>query len=346
MENDIKISNSKNMENDKARELIERAFKKAREKAERTKKMKNKAKLAKTKELIRVRETSEFLEKELIGLIKSIPFIKEIHPFYEAMLSCFLDTRQLRKALRQLSQSTKLLIKLKINAVNEIRSTNNSGRMLQARKEFYGRINSVMEKAKESIDVVTETEKVLRKLPKIDFSIPTIILAGYPNVGKSTLLSRITDATPLIANYPFTTKGINLGYFEFKYRRIQVIDTPGLLDRPLEKRNKIELQAVHALDFLADLILFIFDASNSAASDEQQLNLLKQVRESFKAKLAVIVNKIDLIEEKKLLEEINKINEVVPGIKIFLSSPKIEKEKLLNELTGFLKEKQMLEKAI
>lgn len=51
-------------------------------------------------------------------------------------------------------------------------------------------------------------------MPTVDFDAISIVIAGFPNVGKSTLLTHITDAEPQVANYPFTTKGIQIGHFE------------------------------------------------------------------------------------------------------------------------------------
>ena len=43
--------------------------------------------------------------------------------------------------------------------------------------------------------------------------------------------------------YAFTTKSLFVGHMDYRYLRWQVIDTPGILDRPLEERNTIEMQA-------------------------------------------------------------------------------------------------------
>lgn len=56
-------------------------------------------------------------------------------------------------------------------------------------------------------------------------------LVGYPNAGKSTLLTRLTHAHPKIASYPFTTLHPMIGTLEFEdYRRIRMADIPGLID--------------------------------------------------------------------------------------------------------------------
>jgi nucleolar GTP-binding protein len=126
------------------------------------------------------------------------------------------------------------------------------------------------------------------------------VIAGYPNVGKSSLLRCLSAARPKIAQYPFTTKEIFVGHIERKKRHIleryQLIDTPGLLDRPLSKRNDIEKQAVAALTHLADIIIFITDPTETCGySLMDQSHLLSQLKKMFTDSTFIIVeNKSDL----------------------------------------------------
>ena len=55
--------------------------------------------------------------------------------------------------------------------------------------------------------------------------------------------AEVTRADVDVQPYAFTTKSLFVGHMDHKYLRWQVIDTPGLLDRPLEERNTIEMQA-------------------------------------------------------------------------------------------------------
>ena len=115
-----------------------------------------------------------------------------------------------------------------------------------------------------------------------------------PNVGKSTLLAALTGSKPEIAHYPFTTKNLNFG--SDKKNKIQFVDTPGLLDRPLSKRNKIERQAIVALKHVAKLIIFIFDVSETGYELKAQKKLLDEIRKSFRVPIIKVTNKADVSE--------------------------------------------------
>lgn len=55
-------------------------------------------------------------------------------------------------------------------------------------------------------------------------------------------MAEVTRADVDVQPYAFTTKSLFVGHTDYKYLRWQIIDTPGLLDRPLEERNTIEMQ--------------------------------------------------------------------------------------------------------
>lgn len=137
---------------------------------------------------------------------------------------------------------------------------------------------------------------VLRKLPVISPDEFTIVVAGYPNVGKSSFIQLVSSAEPEIASYPFTTKGVIVGHRNAERRkRIQFIDTPGLLDRADEERNAIEKQALNALVYVADLVLFVVDASEHCGySVEAQEKLREEIDGMVTVPMLTVVNKADI----------------------------------------------------
>ena len=100
-------------------------------------------------------------------------------------------------------------------------------------------------------------------MPAIDPNTRTLILCGYPNVGKSSFMNNITHANVDVQSYEFTTQALYVGHTEYQFAKWQVIDTPGILDHPLDKRNNIEMQAIAALAHINACILFFVDMSQS-----------------------------------------------------------------------------------
>jgi len=115
-------------------------------------------------------------------------------------------------------------------------------------------------------------------------------------VGKSSFVRAVSTGRPKIADYPFTTKGVSLGHIDRGVRRYQILDTPGILDRPMEKRNRMERQAIAALRHLAEAVVFLVDPTETCGYPlDDQMRLLEEVRALFPdVPLVVAENKADL----------------------------------------------------
>lgn len=162
------------------------------------------------------------------------------------------------------------------------------------RKQAFARLADVVEDVDDDLHAVEEARTALAQLPEINSDEPTIVVAGAPNVGKSTFVNRVTRADNETAAYPFTTTQIALGHLERDHIRYQVVDTPGLLDRPRAERNDIESQAVSALTHLADCVLVFVDASEACGYPlEEQLALRDEVAATFDVPYLTICTKAD-----------------------------------------------------
>jgi len=123
-----------------------------------------------------------------------------------------------------------------------------------------------------------------------------------PQVGKSTLVSRISTAKPETSPFPFTTKRVIMGHLDLGDRRLSIIDTPGILDRPVEEMNEIELRAVSAIKHLADLAVFLIDPRRGAYYTlDQQLRVLQGVEKILgKDRVLVAINKVDAASREEV----------------------------------------------
>ncbi|KAL1524146.1 hypothetical protein AB1Y20_019055 [Prymnesium parvum] len=142
----------------------------------------------------------------------------------------------------------------------------------------------------------------MMRLPSIDPTTRTLIVAGYPNVGKSSFMNKVTRANVDVQPYAFTTKSLYVGHMDYKYLRWQVVDTPGVLDKPLEERNTIEMQSITALAHLQCCVLYVVDISEQCGySIEQQVALFESIKPLFQGKpLVVAVNKVDVRKPEEL----------------------------------------------
>ncbi|MFB6151098.1 MAG: NOG1 family protein [Haloarculaceae archaeon] len=166
------------------------------------------------------------------------------------------------------------------------------------RKQAFARIADVVEEVEDDLAAVGAARDVLRKLPDIRPDEPTVVVAGYPNVGKSSFVNAVTNARNETASYPFTTTEVRVGHYEADRVRYQLVDTPGLLDRPPEERNDVESQAVGALEHLADAVLVLVDASGTCGYPlEAQLALRDALAERFDVPVLTVCNKADLSRE-------------------------------------------------
>ncbi|MBI4209199.1 MAG: GTPase ObgE [Deltaproteobacteria bacterium] len=125
-------------------------------------------------------------------------------------------------------------------------------------------------------------------------------LVGFPNAGKSTLISKISRARPKIADYPFTTLIPHLGTVKYHDQSFVVADIPGLIEGA-HKGIGLGDRFLKHIERTA-LLVFLIDLSPSAeASPSDQWKILKKELQSYDISLTkkhswVVGNKIDLPE--------------------------------------------------
>ena len=149
--------------------------------------------------------------------------------------------------------------------------------------------------------LIGEDRTVILKLKLI----ADISLIGFPNAGKSSLLSSLTNARPKIANYPFTTLNPGLGIMYAHSREFVLIDLPGLIEGASKGVGLGDKFLAHAER--TKMILHLIDGL-----EEDLTQRYKKIREEIKSydpKLAqkkeiVVINKIDSIDENILGEKI------------------------------------------
>lgn len=249
-----------------------------------------------------IARTESFIANIIASLesyVKNFPSIDKLPLFYQEIIDIKIETDKLKKSLGAIDWARKTVAMVYSTQSRSLTKTGNIEFLKQKQKEIYGRVSSIIKQVDKNLLFLSKAQRILRTFPDID-DVPTVVIAGYPNVGKSSLMRKLSTAKPEIAQYPFTTKQIVVGHMErtvrYEKKKYQIIDTPGLLDRPIQERNIIEKQAIAALRHLADLIVFIFDPSDTSGYQmDEQTFMLENIKTLFyDVPFIIVENKVDI----------------------------------------------------
>jgi len=131
-------------------------------------------------------------------------------------------------------------------------------------------LNSKIAKLKKEAKKKPQARRLdMNYVPKM--GIAQVVLMGAPNSGKSTILSKLTNAEPEVASYPFTTQKPDVGMIEFENVQIQLVDTPPLYEN-------FHPPWLLALGRISDVIIGLIDGSkaNPAKELDSLLSRLEQ----------------------------------------------------------------------
>ncbi len=285
-----------------AQELLDKAFLKA-----------NKITVPDPEKYHRIRKTeeaqmrciAEVLSEALERYVKAFPNLDTASDYERDVLDILVGLAGLKQAIGAVDWARDTVLDVHRQQSQRMRDERTVEGITRRKRQFSGRAASILHDVDRDLKFLREARDKVRLLPTVHPEYATVVIAGFPNVGKSSLLAAWTKADPEIAAYPFTTKQAQVGHFEAPDAKgqptlVQVVDTPGLLDRPDKDRNPVEKQAVAALRHTADAVLFLIDPTQSSAyTTEEQENLLAQVeREMSGVPLIVAETKADMEKSK------------------------------------------------
>jgi nucleolar GTP-binding protein len=239
-----------------------------------------------------VKAVGAAIHDRLVYIIRGFPEFDKIAPFYREMADILYGLDRIKQSLGAVGWAAKHTKMVGNQLVLQSRKADDT---LIVRKRAVARLASMVHQIDKDLRFLNEVRNVLRQLPHVEDTF-TIVIAGYPNVGKSSFIRRVSSAEPEVASYPFTTKGIIVGHRMIGREKIQFVDTPGILDRPAEERNAIEKQALSAMMNVASVVLFILDPSEHCGYPMAvQLNLLEEVKGMVRTPFIVVANKADIV---------------------------------------------------
>ncbi|XP_061550809.1 nucleolar GTP-binding protein 1 [Phycodurus eques] len=257
----------------------------------------------------KVKFTQQNYHDRLTQILTDFPKLDDIHPFYADLMNVLYDKDHYKLALGQINIAKNLIDNVAKDYVRLMKYGDSLYRCKQLKRAALGRMCTILKRQKSSLEYLEQVRQHLSRLPTIDPNTRTLLLCGYPNVGKSSFINKVTRADVDVQPYAFTTKSLFVGHMDYRYLRWQVVDTPGILDHPLEERNTIEMQAITALAHLRAAVLYVMDVSEQCGHTlPQQLELFNNIRPLFASKpLIVVANKCDVKKISEVSEENQKI---------------------------------------
>jgi len=254
------------------------------------------------------------VEGELEGVIRALRDVASMDPFFRELYREYVG-EDVGESIARFQGLLKAVRRIYSEQAEKLRTTPGRRQLTQEFKGGIGRLLSVYRRNRGIVERVKKYLSEVSRMPDVtgDYR---VVISGVPQVGKSTLLSKLTRARPEIGSYPFTTRSIIAGHIDVEpYGRIVLIDSPGVLDTPLEEKNIVERKAVLAVKHLADHLLFVVDANPSFYySLREQLGVYRRIKEVIGDKpVTVVINKIDTLSTS-MLEEASRVIREETGV--------------------------------
>ena len=257
-------------------ELIDRALRRASKVEEKVRNPDYRARLTAVR---KIHSVADNLANPMISYVKAFPSFDSIHPFDREIIDLTVGVDKLKKSLGAVDWARKEILMISTKYVPRARARKSAENTMKIMSEAYTKMTNVVRQISKSFDFLISARSIFRNLPNVDTESSIAVFAGAPNVGKSSLIGAISSGKPEVKSYPFTTKAVSLGHVKKKYSVLQVMDTPGLLDRSDSERNDMEKQGIAAFDFLDPIIVFLTDLTGTSGySLQMQTNLRDELK--------------------------------------------------------------------
>ncbi len=315
------------------KQLIDIAFRRAREHLAQKKLLGDPLTKIKTLESTKIDIIKDVLCSRLTKISQTYPYIENLNLFYQKLFAVTLDVPHFKKSLASLTWAINKIKQFQKIYNSKINKSSQAKHIRDLSAECYGRISSILKQINPQLLYLEHSRRIMRTYPDIK-EMYTACIYGFPNVGKSTLLNKLTNTKAEVAAYAFTTKTINAGYLkpnrlastskstlttttetslssetplpQIPPPTIQILDVPGTLNRKdklnQNKLNLIEQQADIVLHELANIIIFVFDLSEysgySLKSQEKLLHNLHSLGK--KRQILIYFSKTDLTDPQLL----------------------------------------------
>ena len=159
------------------------------------------------------------VNEKLQGIIDSFPKLNDIHPFYADLMNVLYDIDHYKLALGHINKAKNIVDNIATDYVRLMKYADSLYRCKLLKRAALGRQATLLKKLKSSLSYLEEVRKHLGRLPAIDTNARSLILTGFPNVGKSSLINNMSNANVDVQPYAFTTQSLFVGHTDYKYAK-------------------------------------------------------------------------------------------------------------------------------
>eukprot|EP01084_Bolivina_argentea_P271521 462063_1 len=249
------------------------------------------------------KEVSKPLRHVLDQYKRQIPIL---HPFEATVADLTVraiekrGNRTLKLVLQDVNDLRKNALVIGKTAASKAKTLEKRQDIIELMDDGYVEMESLFNEKGHCVTELKEIQSQLRRIPVVKLHLPTVVLVGAPNVGKSSIVRALSTGTPEVNNYPFTTRGMTMGHVLQRETGCcyQMMDTPGLLSRPDEKRNEMECLTLASMQHLPTAVVFVLDLSGYSgdqSSIERQIKVRNEIRKRFPKRPWVdVISKSDM----------------------------------------------------
>ena len=138
--------------------------------------------------------TQTSYDEKFSDILQDFPKTDDIHPFYSALINFLYDKNHYKLALGHLHSARSLIDNIAKDYIRLMKYADSLYRCKMLKKAAMGRMATMTKKLKSSLGFLEEVRKHMARLPSINPYERTLLVTGFPNVGKSSFMNNLTSA--------------------------------------------------------------------------------------------------------------------------------------------------------
>ena len=145
--------------------------------------------------------TAETLHEKFADILDSFPKLDDIHPFFADLINVIYDKDHYKLALGHIHTARNLVDNIAKDYVRFLKYGDSLYRCKMLKRAALGRMVTITRKLGPSLSFLDEVRKHLARMPSIDPSTRTLLITGFPNVGKTSFINQITNTNGEVIHF-------------------------------------------------------------------------------------------------------------------------------------------------